>query len=1276
MRSSAQDAEPEWKQLLHLGEQLVRLEDAQAQFRLIEETAALLLGGRAVCVPCAPFYPLPGEAPDAALADAPASPLTAFVLTHRQPAGQKKKRTAPLALEDAGAVRAVAFPLVANANLLGVLEFSRPTPLTAQEINLLEGLAAHSAVSLELYRQEAIKDWRNGQLNLVREVSAEITGLLDVDLVCRRVTQLIQETFHYYYVALFTLSHEGDAAIFRAAAFPPGMAAPSPDARIPLGLGLVGSAAKERASLYAADVDSEPRYRVMDGLPGTRSEICLPIKADNELLAILDVQSDRVNGFHETDILVLSTLADSVALALQNARLYEDVQARAGQISTIIEVSHALNAILDFDQLLSEVVSIIQKRFGYPYVHIFSVHSGRRLVIYLAGSGERSQAMHHQEITYNLDSPQGIIPYVARSGRSYFTNDVASDPRYRPSEMPPHNTRGELAVPLLSGGEVIGVLDVQSSEENAFSEAARQLFEALAAAIAIAFRNASLYRSEKWRGQVADSFRDVATQISSGAELRDLLANILEKLHANLPCEASALWLVEEELGKRGGDATSRLHLAASRGIEPELLDAARREAPETFASLEVVFQAAQPIIRTRGDPPGPLGYAMGYDPNYSSVVTPLRAGNRPLGVLALAHPTFGRYGSEAQSLTATFAGYAAVAIQNARLYAEAQEQAWVSTMLVQVAEASQTTLSIDDLLATMLRMTRLLVGVRKCAFLIREEKQPTYDLRAWYGFEPGGDEQVQIPVTAPAMVRLAGTLGPLYIDDPLVELGLRELELPEDSGTILLLPLMVRGDLTGALAVSLQVHRTGPTERGFDPKSLAILQGVAHQTSITAENLRLLEARQEEAYVTAALLQVAQVVVTAGNLSEVMDSIVHLLPILVGVEMCVFYGWDGITHQFRPMAAQGSSRKVEEALLSTPYPAGEHHLLDCVYQSGKVQLSPVPDPATPVESWPELTCISMDTFTTSGETPSGDWMMGFPMVVQGQVLGVLLAREENLSPAFWERRMEILNGISQQAALALQNERLKDELVLNERFEREVQLARQIQETFLPDRLPDLPGWEADVRWETARMVGGDFYDMFRLDERRVGMVIADVSDKGVPAALYMTVTRTLVRANVRDYENPAEVLHEVNRLLFSESPESMFITAVYAILSLDSGELLYANAGHNLPLLYRARSGEVEELPKGGTALGVLERVDLRNHTLALQPGDALVLFTDGTTDTLGPDGDSFGDSRLREAIRRLGNHPVKEMLGALDAELTHFRKEVPPIDDVTILAVRRMT
>ncbi len=295
---------------------------------------------------------------------------------------------------------------------------------------------------------------------------------------------------------------------------------------------------------------------------------------------------------------------------------------------------------------------------------------------------------------------------------------------------------------------------------------------------------------------------------------------------------------------------------------------------------------------------------------------------------------------------------------------------------------------------------------------------------------------------------------------------------------------------------------------------------------------------------------------------------------------------------------------------------------------------------------------------------------------MKDEFYGVLIAREQNSDAAFRPRRIELINGITQQIALAIQNEHFQKEMVLRERMEQEFSMAREIQQTFLPDSMPELKGWEIDARWITAREVGGDFYDIIPQDDHRLGLVIADVADKGMPAALYMTVTRTLIRAVTHGRTSPADVLQRVNNLLVMDAQNGMFITVFYAILDLKSGTLTFANAGHNKPIFVQHGSGKTEILPKGGMALAVLENIELQDHTLQLEEGDCLLCYTDGVTEAFSPDDEMFGEDRLETLLSSLQGQTIHDTLDVIIKTVTDFRSEREISDDVTLLGIRRKT
>ncbi len=1265
MANSRVELPLDWKQFLELGEELLDRATVAEQVTLIQDTIDQWVGGKTAIWLARPFFPLPGQ-PEIPLLenDAPALVRQAF----------EKHKTCKKAARpcDPAPLHGVAVPLITQDYVLGVVlvERSAEQPFSGKEIDLLNAACSQIALALQITRQVVLKNWRFEQLALVRSVSAQVANIFDLNQLCQQVSQLIQESFHYYSVSIYTLDLRDGQLHLRGNAREAGCNACSPTLTIAAGIGMIGYAALTGNDLVAQDVTLEEHYRHMDALPETQSEASIALKTGTGILGVLDIQMDKSNAFHEIDLMVLRALADHIALAVEGTRLYSDLRWRAEQVEAVSQVSHALSSILDFDDLMHAVVEVIQKRFNYPYVHLFTTHPGRRMIEYVTGSGELSDQIVRSGLQFDMDAPMGLIPAAVRNQQMLLVNDVSKIPYYLKNDLPPANTCAELVIPLIFRDQVLGVLDIQSDQPNVFDEDQLPLFEALGASIAISLRNATLFRSESWRRQVADSFRDVATLLSANTALDELLVTILEKLESNLPCDAAAIWLLDEP-GTNGHTDASQLKLAAVRGVEAGQIQVALREKPEVSAWLEKAMRQHEPAIRVPDEPYGPVGAALNLPGEHSSIAVPLRAGEQILGVLTMVHRTSGRYGSETRAMTTTFGSYAAVAIQNARLYAATQEQAWIATVMLQVTEAAQAIRSLDELLDTIARLTPLLVGVNKCAIFLWDEEQESFEWSSHYGIEAQQGRR-WFEASLPAFDRLRSHPGPVFIADPASELDLPEAAVEAD-GTLLLLPLLARGEILGAFLIGHQPGAEVGIVKTFSQHNLSILQGIAQQTAVAVENIHLIETRQEEAYVTAVLLQVAQAVVSQNNINDILDTIVHLLPILVGIDTCVIYLWDRDQGVF--YAAQAYGKNLEEDLLAgLTYAPQDFALLNAVRSTDGMAICRQPFDSDAIEGWSGLTCLPTGEIPNARQSATSNWLLGFPLSVKGEVYGVLVTREAGAAAAFHERRLELVNGVAQQVALALQNERLKEEMVRASRLEREIQLARQIQQTFLPDHLPVVPHWEMDIRWETARQVGGDFYDIFKLGKGRLGMVIADVSDKGLPAALYMTVTRTLIRAYMHTNESPARVLEKVNNLLLSDAQNSMFVTAVYAILSLESGQLTYTNAGHNRPLLLRNATGSVEQLPKGGMALGVMEDSQYQDHILSIEPCDTLLLYTDGLTEAFSSDGETFGEERLNSTLATAACGSVKDLLEKLDQILYSFRKGNQPSDDLTVVALRR--
>src|SRR5215210_5105704 len=261
------------------------------------------------------------------------------------------------------------------------------------------------------------------------------------------------------------------------------------------------------------------------------------------------------------------------------------------------------------------------------------------------------------------------------------------------------------------------------------------------------------------------------------------------------------------------------------------------------------------------------------------------------------------------------------------------------------------------------------------------------------------------------------------------------------------------------------------------------------------------------------------------------------------------------------------------------------------------------------------------------------------PLVSQGELIGLLNLGQRLSQQEYSADDRKLLNDLATQTAPAVQVAQLvrqqQQQAQERERIEQELRVARLIQQTLLPKHVPDRPGYQVAAYYQPAREVGGDFYDFLEFDDGHLGIIVGDVTDKGVPAALVMATTRTMLRASAQRLDSPGAVLRQVNDVLVPDIPPNMFITCLYAILDPATGRLRYANAGHDLPYRRRSSGGGAEELRATGMPLGLLPGMSYEEKEIVLERGDSVLFYSDGLVEAHDPEREMFGFPRLQGLV-----------------------------------------
>ncbi|HIE30520.1 TPA: GAF domain-containing protein [Candidatus Poribacteria bacterium] len=290
-----------------------------------------------------------------------------------------------------------------------------------------------------------------------------------------------------------------------------------------------------------------------------------------------------------------------------------------------------------------------------------------------------------------------------------------------------------------------------------------------------------------------------------------------------------------------------------------------------------------------------------------------------------------------------------------------------------------------------------------------------------------------------------------------------------------------------------------------------------------------------------------------------------------------------------------------------------------------------------------------------------------------GEIIGVLQAINKLDGTPFIDEEISLFSAFADQAAIALENARLHAEELEKQRLEQELTLARQIQQRFWPDELPPIEGISVSGISVPAMQVGGDYYDFIPIGKNQLGMVVGDISGKGVSAALLMSTLRAMLRTQIENHHSVSDTVFLVNNAVFRDTPPEKYLTLFYCVLEIKTHCLTYVNAGHTPAFLYNIHSQEEKYLDIGGTLVGFLEDFPFQEGHELLDSGSVLLLYSDGVTDALNPENEAFGVERLHSLVRKNCHLNSKDLISLIYKKIVEFAKNTPQFDDITMIALK---
>jgi serine phosphatase RsbU (regulator of sigma subunit) len=566
-----------------------------------------------------------------------------------------------------------------------------------------------------------------------------------------------------------------------------------------------------------------------------------------------------------------------------------------------------------------------------------------------------------------------------------------------------------------------------------------------------------------------------------------------------------------------------------------------------------------------------------------------------------------------------------------------------LSSLVLHLSEGFDASTNLSDLLRAAGRHCRKLVDCEKSRIWVSRRAGTRLVARDF----PAGDGP-------PVMVWLGhdeGLAGWVFSRGEVLHLGPGDARPPfkgevGDFRSALVMPLYRRGEVFAAIEC-LDKRGGG----AFSAADLDRLEVAGEHVAFALDNALLYQETERRALEKEVLLEVATSLSATLDLDEVIDAILSSLRQVVNYDAAAIY-------------LVNRNTRALEMVNEVGYPSGSEEAFGLMVGQGIVGwVAKTGEPAIVPDVTRDARYVAARPQTRSE--------LAAPLRVGGHTIGVFNL-ESDVSDAYHGGHLELVTALAAQAAVALERARFTRELLERRRLEKELAIAREIQASFLPEVSPVVPGFDLAGTTISHDEVGGDYYDFIRVSETRLGIAIADVSGKGIPAALIMAGFRMSLLAEIRNEFAIRAVMRKVNGLLHESTDRGKFVTAFYGVLDHKNRVLIFSNAGHNPPILFR-HQGRIEYLEEGGVALGVLPEAVYEERPVALRPRDVLLFYTDGVSEAESPTGEHFGQQRIERVVEANTERSAAEIMAAVIAGVQVWSGERGQSDDLTLVVLK---
>jgi len=763
----------------------------------------------------------------------------------------------------------------------------------------------------------------------------------------------------------------------------------------PISSGVSGKSVSLDKIIRVADVTKEDRYiKIASGI---QAELAIPIRVNGRVIGVLNVESKKPAAFDENDERFLNTIASSVGTALERLRFFKEEQQRSRELETLYQTTKLLTQSLEPHVIAENLIAIMEQLLGYEYCSVELLDESNQQLIPLAISRKRKdQESYNKELKPRIFQPGvGVIGWVIQNGKSLRSNDVSQDALYIQTLEGIHS---ELCVPLISRGNTIGVINVETSKQNAYTEKDESLLSALASSAAIAVENGRLFESEQKRRQEAENLRQAAAAISSTLDPDHVMTAILNALKQVIHYDYASVFLLEGE----------SLRLAVCRGFsKPENLIGLKFPANDKLfeemriSKHPIIIEDAQKDSRFKnwGDSFQIHGW----------MSVPLIARGNVMGCITLDNYEPSVYSEGIVATAEAFANQAAVALDNARLFQEQIRRSKIIEALADIANEIATTRDVLPALDQITRRALDLLSANHVAIYLLQDDKLTLKIVSAHGTYQrellGHTIKVGEGITGNIFLQGKAEIINDTRQDP------RRITIPgtpekeEKLESLMSSPLILRGTTIGIIN-AWKLKESGL----FNETELNFLIGIAHQVSICIESSRLFLETSRQAQEAAAIAEVGRDISGTLQLDIVLQRIASYAIDLLHGETSAVYLADG--NSLRAISAVGLD---SEAIKNYPIAIGKGILGNIASQNiGEI----VNDTANDTRA----------VIVEGTDKNPFEHLMGVPVLLKDKHTGLLAVWRSGLGTEFATRELEFLTSLARQAAVAIENARLYDE--------------------------------------------------------------------------------------------------------------------------------------------------------------------------------------------------------------------------------------------------------